>query len=67
MKAYAGSKYEWYEQAAAFAAYVTGKTPAEVAGIALNEKAAPTDADLAASVTISIGDFQALIAKAAAQ
>ena len=31
------------------------------------EKAAPADADLAASVTISIGDFQALIAKAAAQ
>ena len=67
MKAYAGSKYEWYEQAAAFAAYVTGKTPAEVAGIAVNEKAAPADADLAATVTISIGDFQALIAKAAAQ
>ena len=67
MKAYGGAKYEWYEQAAAFAAYVTGKTPAEVAGIALNEKAAPADADLAASVTISIGDFQALIAKAAAQ
>ena len=67
MKAYAGSKYEWNEQAAAFAAYVTGKTAAEVAGIAVNEKAAPADADLAASVTISIGDFLALIAKAAAQ
>ena len=67
MKAYAGSKYEWNEQAAAFAAYVTGKTAAEVAGIAVNEKAAPADADLAATVTISIGDFQALIAKAAAQ
>ena len=67
MKQYAGSAYEWNEQAAAFAAYATGKTAQEVAGIAVNEKAAPTDADLAATVTISIGGFQALIAKAAEQ
>lgn len=67
LKAYAGSKYEWNEQAAAFAAYVTGKTAEEVAGIAVNEKTAPADADLAATVTISIAGFQALIAKAAAQ
>ena len=65
MKAYAGSKYEWNEQAAAFAAYVTGKTAAEVSGIAVNEKTAPTDADLASTVTIAVGGFQALIAKAA--
>ena len=65
MKAYAGSAYEWNEQAAAFAQYVTGKTASEVAGIAVNEKAAPTDADLASTVTISIGGFQSLIAKAA--
>ena len=67
LKAYAGSKHEWNEQAAAFAAYVTGKTAEEVAGIAVNEKTAPADADLAATVTISIAGFQALIAKAAAQ
>lgn len=67
LKAYAGSKYEWNEQAAAFSAYVTGKTAEEVAGIAVNEKTAPADADLAATVTISIAGFQALIAKAAAQ
>ena len=64
MKQYAGSAYEWNEQAAAFAAYVTGKTADEVAGIAVNEKTAPTDADLASTVTISIGGFQALIEKA---
>lgn len=64
MKAYAGSQYEWNEQAASFSAYVTGKTAAQVAGIAVDEKTAPTDADLAAGVTISIGGFQALIAKA---
>ena len=65
MKLYAGSAYEWNEQAAAFAAYVTGKTAEEVAGIAVNEGTKPTDADLASTVTIAIGGFQALIAKAA--
>ena len=66
MKAWAGAKYEWNEQAANFAAYITGKTPAEVAGIAITETTKPADGtDLAASVTISIGGFQALIAKIA--
>lgn len=64
MKAYAGSQFEWNEQAASFAAYVTGKTADQVAGIAVDEKNAPADADLAAGVTIAIGGFQALIAKA---
>ena len=49
----------------AIEAYVTGKTAADVAGIAVNEKTAPTDADLTASVTIKIGGFQDLVAKAA--
>ena len=65
MKAYGGSTYEWNEQAASFAAYVTGKTAAEVAGIAVGERAEPTDADLASTVTISVGNFMALIAKGA--
>ena len=64
MKAYAGAKYEWNEQAANFAAYVTGKTPVDVAGIAVSE-GKPADADLSASVTIAIGGFQGLIEKAA--
>ena len=63
MKAWGGAIAEWNEQAASFAAYVTGKTAAEVAGIAVAE-GKPADADLAASVTIAIGGFQALIAKA---
>ena len=67
MTTYGGAAHEWNEQAAAFAAYVTGKTAEEVAGIAVDETAHPTEADLASSVTISIGGFQALIAKAAAQ
>lgn len=56
---------EWYEQAAAFAAYVTGKTIAEVQGIAV-EQGLATDTDLKASVTVHVTDFQAIIAKAAA-
>ena len=64
MVAWGGAIAEWDQQAASFCAYVTGKTPAEVAGIAVNEGTKPTDADLAASVTIAIGGFQALVAKA---
>ena len=56
---------EWNEQAAAFCEYVTGKTVSEISGIAVNEKGAPADADLAASVTVGIGEFQTLIEKAA--
>jgi len=65
MKAWGGATYEWNEQAANFAAYVTGKTAADIAGIAIDEGTKPTDVDLATSVTIAIGGFQALIAKAA--
>ena len=65
MITYGGAKFEWFEQAQGFAAYITGKTPAEVAGIAVDESTKSTDADLTASCTIAIGGFQALIAKAA--
>lgn len=64
MVAWGGAVVEWNQQAASFASYVTGKTADEVAGIAVNEKTAPAEADLATSVTIAIGGFQALIAKA---
>lgn len=67
MVAWGGASAEWDDQAASFAAYVTGKTPAEVSGIAVDATTKPTDADLASSVTISIGGFQGLIAKAAQQ
>ena len=55
---------EWYEEAAALAIYVVGKTIEEVKGIAVNEEGAPADAELAASVTISIGDYVNAIEKA---
>ena len=64
MVAWGNAIAEWNQQAASFAAYITGKTPAEVSGIAVDEGTKPTDADLTASVTIAIGGFQALIAKA---
>ncbi len=57
------ARFEWYQQTAAFCKYVTGKTAAQVAGIAVTE-GKPSDADLSSSVTIAIGGFQALIAKA---
>ena len=65
MVAWGGAIAEWDAQAASFAAYITGKTAADVAGIAVTESTAPAEADLAASVTIKIGGFQDLIAKAA--
>ena len=63
MGAISGIGKEWNEQAAAFAAYVTGKTLDQVAGIAVDEATKPAEADLASSVTISIGGFQALLEK----
>ena len=63
MVAWGGAIAEWNEQAASFASYITGKTADEVAGIAV-EAGKPTDADLTSSVTIAVGGFQGLIAKA---
>jgi predicted small lipoprotein YifL len=55
---------EWYEEAAAFAQYVTGKTLDEIKGIAVSAEGVPTAAELTGSVTVHIGDFQAVIEKA---
>ena len=63
MHAYSSIGADWHTQAASFSSYVTGKTVAEVAGIAVAEGKA-TDADLSSSVTMGIGDFLELIAKA---
>ena len=65
MVAWGGAIAEWDAQAASFASYITGKTAADVASIAVTETTAPAEADLAASVTVKIGGFQDLIAKAA--
>jgi len=55
---------EWYEQANAFSTFVVGKTADEVGGIALTEKGIASDADLAASVTVHVGPFMAVVQKA---
>ncbi len=55
---------EWNEQADAFAAYVTGKTVAEIKGIAVSEEGVPTATELTSSVTVHITDFVAAIEKA---
>ena len=65
LKAYSGVGKEWNEQTEAFCEYVTGKTFEEVKGIALTETTAPAEADLAASVSIAVGDFMGLLDKAA--
>jgi hypothetical protein len=54
---------EWYEQAEALEKYVTGKTLAEVKGIAL-DGGYPTGADLTSSVTMNIGSMITAIEKA---
>lgn len=65
MKAASKIGKEWNEQADAFAKYVIGKTAEEVNGIAVTE-GVPSGADLAASVTIHIGDFTSVVSKAVA-
>ena len=65
MKAASGIGKEWYEQAAGFCQYVTGKSADDVAGLAVNGEGKAADADLAAAVTLSLGDFQAVVEKAA--
>ena len=59
-------KKEWNEEANALAAYVVGKTVAEVKGIAVNAEGVPTDAELASSVTLKIGGYISAIEKAVA-
>ena len=65
MKAASSIGKEWNEQAAAFCSYVTGKTIEEATSMAVTEGGKAEDADLAASVTVSVGGFIQLIEKAA--
>jgi hypothetical protein len=66
MKSASAIGKEWNEQANAFAAYVVGKTVDEVNGIAVTSDGLAGDADLAASITVHIGDFIGGVAKAVA-
>ena len=66
MKAVSGIGKEWFEQADALEAYVIGKTIDQVKGIALDDSGKATDAELASSVTIGLGDYISGIEKAVA-
>lgn len=63
MKSASSIGKEWNEQAAAYAAYAVGKTADEVNATAVTE-GVPSDADLAASVTVHVTDFNTVITKA---
>lgn len=66
LKKASGIQKEWYEQANAFAAYITGKTLEEVKNIAVDKKGSPTDSELSSSVTISVTNYIQLVEKASA-
>ena len=66
MKSASAIGAEWYTQADSFATYVTGKTAAEVTGIAVSEEGLAADADLISSVTVHIGSFISIVEKAIA-
>ena len=60
MKAISPIGKEWYEQTAAFCAFITGKTLNEAIAVAVN----PGETDVIASCTIGTEDFLKLIVKA---
>ncbi len=64
MRRASGIDKEWDEQAAAFAEYVVGKTASDVSGIAVTEDGDAADADLSASVTVTITDLITVVEKA---
>lgn len=66
MKDASGIKKEWNEQASEFAKYITGKSSAEITGVAVDVNGYPISSDIKASVTISIGGFLAALTKALA-
>jgi hypothetical protein len=63
MKGSSGIGKEWNEQADAFAKYITGKSLADIKGIAL-EGGKPSSSDLTSSVTITVAPFVTIVEKA---
>ena len=57
MKVASSIQKEWNQQAASFAAFATGKTIDQVKGVSMDAAGVVTDAELATSVTIHVGDF----------
>jgi hypothetical protein len=57
MKVASSIEKEWYEQAAAFAAFATGKSIDDVKGVSMDAEGLVTDEELATQVTVHVGDF----------
>lgn len=57
MKDASSIQKEWNEQAAAFAAFATGKTIDDVKGVSMDAEGLVTDEELATQVTVHVGDF----------
>ncbi|MGL5979216.1 MAG: hypothetical protein ACRCZJ_09510 [Erysipelotrichaceae bacterium] len=57
---------EWFEQADALEAWMTGKTLEEIKAIEVNETGVPTSEDLTSSVTIKTTDYITVLEKAVA-
>lgn len=58
---------EWYQQADAYAAWLVGKTADDVAAIEVGgDHNGPTDADIAASCTMNVTEFNTAVEKALA-
>ncbi len=57
MKVASAIEKEWFEQAAAFAAFATGKSIDDVKGVSMDAEGLVTDEELATMVTVHVGDF----------
>jgi len=64
MVAYAGAKFEWYEQADAFCDYIRGMTAEDIAAIEMTDAGKAADADLVSGCTIAVGDLIKIAEKA---
>lgn len=62
-------KKEWYEQIAEFERWMVGKTVAEIKGLKIKQRdashpAVPDTPELASTVTVTVGDYIAVVAEA---
>lgn len=55
---------EWFEQAAGFSAWITGKTFADALAMGVNEKGYPTEADVITTCTMNVNDMMVVLRKA---
>lgn len=66
MKKASGISKEWYEQADNFETWCKGKTPDQVAALAVDEEGKPTDDTITSGCTIVVTELKAAVADACA-